>query len=852
MNYPLLSEYIEAIKAAGDNFKELTNLRPVLNEDGEPMFSSGNFAVVFKMRNDQTGKLYAVKCFLKEQEGRSEAYRLIAEELEYVSSTFLTPIKYLDKELFVDTAQTTETEFPVLLMDWVEGQTLDKYIREHIDDQYELSLLAYQFSRLAMWLLPQPFAHGDLKPDNILVKKDGTLVLVDYDGMYVPAMKGQKARELGSPDFRHPSRTEDDFDEHIDDFSLVSILLSLKAIALQPELLGQYGASDRLLFSERDYRNLSESQVMDALKIMMQDQELASLYSLFILAISQNNLSLVSFRLFNLSRPDRTRFEEETFSTEVTEEDLANAWIDDYGVKYSADKKRLLLVPDNITEYKIRKGTRIVCDEAFGKPNLAGKRKHNINTLYIPDSVSIIGSESLYGCLHLCEIVVSKKNRIYDSRDNCNAIIRTENNELLFGCQATVIPNNVSTISINAFLSCSNLKSINIPNSVISIGEQAFMNCGQLKEIYIPASIKEIGDRAFNGCDIERVIVDKANSIYDSRDNGNAIILTNENRLIFGCKKTTIPKSVTDIGVNSFECCDLKTIEIPNNVKEICKGAFMACSDLQSVTFSSSLSSIDDYAFSCCANLTYITFSNSVKNIGFNAFWGCNKITKIYIPKETKEKFEQLLPEYKDKFVEQNSVFSPLGDKNLSIIERCQIINNNGKWIVKCTFVKGKILKFDLLYLLANEGITIVSQSIKMLQKYGIDQCDGFYINPKSIAYCKQNDYSYLAAIQFDQGDISIKGIIWGLHQNINEWKTKEVRSFSQEERDVVKRAEVVPSQYGLSVCFDLVLEGQTLKRYIPLSNQSDLKVDDVVDLSTAKLITLSRAGDDDIYRVLE
>ena len=186
MNYPLISEYIEAIKNAEENFEQLKNLRPVLDEDGEPVMTSGNFAVVFKMKDEQTGKLHAVKCFLKEQEGRAEAYRMIAEELEYVNSTFLTPIKYLDKELFVDSKNSDESEFPVLLMDWVEGMTLDKYVREHIDDQYELSLLAYQFSRLAMWLMPQPFAHGDLKPDNILVKDDGTLVLVDYDGMYLP------------------------------------------------------------------------------------------------------------------------------------------------------------------------------------------------------------------------------------------------------------------------------------------------------------------------------------------------------------------------------------------------------------------------------------------------------------------------------------------------------------------------------------------------------------------------------------------------------------------------------------------------------------------------------------------
>ena len=121
MNYPLISEYIEAVKNAEDNFDALSHLRPVLDANGEPVMTSGNFAVVFKMEDKQTGRYYAIKCFLKEQEGRAEAYRLISEELEYVSSTFLTPIKYLDKELFVDSQSSTDTEFPVLQMDWVEG-----------------------------------------------------------------------------------------------------------------------------------------------------------------------------------------------------------------------------------------------------------------------------------------------------------------------------------------------------------------------------------------------------------------------------------------------------------------------------------------------------------------------------------------------------------------------------------------------------------------------------------------------------------------------------------------------------------------------------------------------------------
>ena len=114
MNYPLLSEYSESIKLAEDNFEELKHLRPVLDEDGKPVMSSGNFAVVFKMKDEQTGKLYALKCFTKEQEGRPEAYRMIAEELESVNGTYLTPIKYYDKELFVDSNVTDDTEFPVL------------------------------------------------------------------------------------------------------------------------------------------------------------------------------------------------------------------------------------------------------------------------------------------------------------------------------------------------------------------------------------------------------------------------------------------------------------------------------------------------------------------------------------------------------------------------------------------------------------------------------------------------------------------------------------------------------------------------------------------------------------------
>lgn len=300
MNYPLISEYIESIKSAEDNFEKLSYLKPILDVNGLPVMTSGNFAVVFKMMDETTGKFYALKCFTKEQEGRAEAYLEITKELKDVSSPYLVSVRYLEKELFVDTEQTSETEFPVLLMDWVEGKTLDKYLRENLDDKYALEMLAYRFSQLAKWLIPQPYAHGDLKPDNILIREDGTLVLVDYDGMYVPAMKGQKARELGSPDFRHPLRNEYDFDEHIDDFPIVSILFSLKAISINPLTLEKYGASDRLLFSRGDYINLNNSIIGQEITPILNAEDCRNIMSILLLLLHSRVYPVNSLKLLSI------------------------------------------------------------------------------------------------------------------------------------------------------------------------------------------------------------------------------------------------------------------------------------------------------------------------------------------------------------------------------------------------------------------------------------------------------------------------------------------------------------------------------------------------------------------------
>ena len=171
MEYPLISEYREAILSAEDNFNKLASLRPVLDSHGDPVMSSGNFAVVFKMKDENDSKCYAVKCFIKDQEGRNDSYRKIGEELEIISSSYILPLRYLENELFVDSSQCDCEEFPGVVMEWVEGETLDAYLKRNLSDKYELEMLSYRFNRMAAWLLAQPFAHGDLKPDNILISK---------------------------------------------------------------------------------------------------------------------------------------------------------------------------------------------------------------------------------------------------------------------------------------------------------------------------------------------------------------------------------------------------------------------------------------------------------------------------------------------------------------------------------------------------------------------------------------------------------------------------------------------------------------------------------------------------------
>ena len=657
MQYPLISEYVEAIRSAEDNFDKLNYLRPVLDNHGNPVMSSGNFAAVFKMQSVRDGKTYALKCFTKEQEGRGEAYRLISDELEMIQSTYLAHVEYLEKELFVDTNSSGDSEFPVLLMDWVDGMTLDRYILRNIHDRHVLEMLAYNFSRLAMWILPQPFAHGDLKPDNILVQADGSLVLVDYDGMYVPAMQGQKSRELGSPDFRHPLRTEDDFNEHIDDFPAISILLSLKLIAENPNFINVYGASDRLLFSENDYRNLKSCALLKNI-FPSENADINALVAIFTIANIRKTLSQVSFRLLAIEKPKKDEVAEEILSTEVTEADLAEAIVDEFGAKYSKDGKRLLKVA-NISHYKIREGTKIICDDAFcwcslqsveipNSVTTIGKEAfsecRSLQSVEIPNSVRTIGDNAFFWCTSLKEIIIpsSVKSILGNPFANCkcnvenysphfiikDGVLYDSCMNILIACLSPkttfAIPNSVTTIGGAAFYECYSLQSVEIPNSVTSIGIGAFYYCTSLQSVEIPNSVTTIGKEAFSGCESLRSI-SIPNSVTTIGDSAFELCL----RL----QSIEIPNSVTTIGDNAFsDCKSLQSVEIPNSVTTIGGAAFSDCKSLQSVEIPNSVTTIGYSAFSRCTSLCSISIPNSVTTIGNYTFSMCYSLQSVEIP----------------------------------------------------------------------------------------------------------------------------------------------------------------------------------------------------------------------------
>lgn len=318
----------------------------------------------------------------------------------------------------------------------------------------------------------------------------------------------------------------------------------------------------------------------------------------------------------------------------------------------SCQELRSIILPESITK---------IGDEAFewcnaldtisipknvqsiGRSAYAGTR---IIELVIPASTTYIGDYAFGDCRQVTSISVDAANGYYDSRNNCNALIETATNKLMKGCATTVIPNGIIEIGPSAFSGCRGLTNASIPNSVTTIWSGAFNDCDGLTSVFIPSSVTLIGTGAYTNCDgLTSVKVDVNNSVYDSRNNCNAIIETSSNTLITGCKETVIPHGVKSIANSAFNCVNgMDSIRIPYGVESIEGYAFSYCNDLKYIEIPNSVKHFGNYLFEGDYSLTTIVAkikNPSESDINYDAFndSGVQSSATLYVPKGKKDAY---------------------------------------------------------------------------------------------------------------------------------------------------------------------------------------------------------------------
>ena len=246
-------------------------------------------------------------------------------------------------------------------------------------------------------------------------------------------------------------------------------------------------------------------------------------------------------------------------------------------------------------------------------------RCSELTSVTIPGSITYISEGSFSYCNNLTSLMVESSNQHYDSRDDCNAIIKTSTNVLVAGCRNTAIPNSVTSIADGAFTGCSGLTSIAISSSVTTIGFSAFRSCTGLTSVTIPSRI--VRDYAFSGCtNLTSVTILEGVSRIDTQVFKDCTSLTS----------VTISDGVTELGGQIFQgCTSLTSVSIPNSVTRLGYSAFAYCTGLTSVTISNNVTVLEEGTFKGCTSLKTIDIPSSVTHIGTAAFYGCSGLTTI-------------------------------------------------------------------------------------------------------------------------------------------------------------------------------------------------------------------------------
>ena len=488
MNTILVREFNGTISSGIQCFKTLKHLVPVSDDYENVIYIKGTSSVIYKMEDKKTGKLYAVKIFIDGVD-RSEKYSIIEDELKGLDCPYLLPVQYFEDEFFIENDSSVSSfgsnivTYPVLLMEWIEGVSIGTYLQEAVDNYFMLEMIAYRFWQFVTWITLQPFSHGNIKAENIIVSEDGSFVLIDYDSFYAPDMEkaGKECCKKSS-----------------DDFPLLAILISLKAITICPGLILENKCKDYILFEENDFCDILNTKLIKIL-FPSWSEELNQLFGVLLVLSSGIDLYQLPIQALQLRKP----LYEMSYSYNMETDDdvdFDNAWIDDCSesqrVYYSADKSRLLMGScERLTDYSVKEGTKVICNMAFRR-NGCGR---NLKRVQLPTSVICIGEEAFRECSNLMSVKMSDNilkigafafsgcNKL-ESITLPTQLIRIEECTFL-RCESIKcisIPNGVTSIGAGAFESCDNLETIELPNTLICIGKNAFEDCYSIKEIRIP------------------------------------------------------------------------------------------------------------------------------------------------------------------------------------------------------------------------------------------------------------------------------------------------------------------------------------------------------------------------------
>lgn len=366
---------------------------------GLPRVRSGGFALTYKLNSGN--QEWALRCFHKYVPDREIRYKSICDHLSRIKSKH-----FIEIEFFQDGLIFNENYYPVTLMKWVNGDTLGTYIYENCENKELISNLILQFESLSSEIARLEIAHGDLSNQNIIVD-NRKLILVDYDGMYVPSLKKLKSRELGNPNFQHPGRSESHYNSNIDRFSILVIYLALQSIYYSPEMGRKYLSGEGLLFSRNDFLYPYQSTIINEIEKIPQLSSLIKKFRNICLSSADSTPNLIDFKSdkpFDLGQ----RFEK------LTTLDTSQG----FSIISSSDNKKLMENVDNFVtvigktfssyrgltksnkpyvflnfgDYKKNCFTVVIWSETLELLQKYGKKSNNLNNQWI----SVSGIISIY------------------------------------------------------------------------------------------------------------------------------------------------------------------------------------------------------------------------------------------------------------------------------------------------------------------------------------------------------------------------------------------------------------------------------------------------------------------------